>query len=243
MKTHYIILSSCYAKGCRIAMDTTNVNKFKNIKQKLFNRFGKSLPISTHIIPTNSVKFASVIEVDRYFDDVKLIRDYRKFASLIALDRKLSGLDVALYVLAKEKCSHFKLEKLTYLCYAEYLCKYNEPMFVDKIYAYQYGPIIKSVLNKFGKKYDASDSNTNISIASETLRENFTKSRILNADNGINILYSIEETLEKYGKMSANKLIKITHSENSPWEKAGCGKIKNSIITDELIKKYHCNEV
>lgn len=242
MKTHYIILCSCYAKGCRIAMDTLDVKKFESIKKKLFKRFGKKLPISTHIIPTKSSHFSSVVEIDRYFDDVVLIKDYHKFASLIALDRKLKGLDVALYVLAKEKCSHFKLEKLTYLCYADYLCKYNEPMFVDKIYAYQYGPIVKSVLNKFGKKYDASDSKSIASIASNTLQEDFTKSRILNADNGIQILYSIENTLEKYGHLSANKLIKITHSENSPWVQAGSGKKKNCMITDDLIKKFHCNE-
>lgn len=243
MKTHYIILSSCYAKGRRIVMDFLDIEEFENAKQKLFKEFGKALPISTHIIPTNSVKFSSVVDVDRYFDDVKLIKNYDKFAELIAMDRKLDGLDVALYILAKEKCSHFKLEKLTYLCYADYLCKYDKPMFEDKIYAYKYGPVVKSVLRKFGKKYDPADFETQESIASKTLRENFTKSRILNADDGINILYSINKTLEEYGNHSANKLIKITHKDNSPWDKAGRGNIRNSLITDELIKNYHCNEI
>lgn len=242
MYDHYIILSSCYAEGCRIVLDTTRQDEFLKNKNRLLKRFGGILPISIHIIPTNGIDFDSVIQVDHYFDDVRVIKSYNEFVGLVALDRKLSGLDVALYILAKEQCSHFKLEKLTYLCYADYLCKYEKPMFVDKIYAYQYGPIVKGVLKKFGKKYDAADDKTTKSIASKTLKENFMKSRILNADDGIKILYSIDDTLKKYGKESTNRLIQMTHKENSPWDRAGRGLKKNRRITDTMILKYHCNE-
>lgn len=70
-------------------------------------------------------------------------------------DRDLIGIDVSSYILSKVKCSHLKLEKLVYMCYADYLCKYNEKLFTDKILTYQYGPIVETVYNKYknsGKK-------------------------------------------------------------------------------------------
>ncbi len=242
MKTHYIILASCYAKGTRIVIDALDEEGFLKNKKFLFDKFGNNLPISVHIIPTEEEDFHSVVLKDSYFDDVRVIRDIKKFADLVSLDRKLKGIDIALYILAKMKCSHFKLEKLTYLCYADYLCKYDAPMFQDTIYAYKYGPVVKSVLKKF-KKYDLADSNDTNSIAFPMLQENFTKSKILNADDGLQIFNSITETLNLYGDFSAKNLIKITHKKNTPWEKSGKGEKRNQIITDEFIKHYHCNEI
>lgn len=37
------------------------------------------------------------------------------------------------------------------MCYADYLCETNERLFMDQIYAYKYGPIIKTVYEAYKK--------------------------------------------------------------------------------------------
>lgn len=144
-------------------------------------------------------------------------------------DRDLIGIDVSGYILSKVKCSHLKLEKLVYMCYAVYLCKYNEKLFTDKILTYQYGPIVETVYNKYknsGKKI----LKNNIDREDEML---IFRSRILASKNVINKAFSIDETLEKYSNLTSSELVSLTHRENSPWTKS------KEIITDDMIIKYH----
>lgn len=144
-------------------------------------------------------------------------------------DRDLIGIDVSGYILSKVKCSHLKLKKLVYMCYVDYLCKYNEKLFTDKILAYQYGPIVETVYNKYknsGKKI----LKNNIDREDEML---IFRSRILASRNGINKAFSIDKTLEKYSNLTSSELVSLTHRENSPWTKS------KEIITDDMIIKYH----
>ena len=67
------------------------------------------------------------------------------------------------------------------------------------------------------------------------------RSRILAAKDGVKKLMSINKTIEKYGNYSASELVKITHNKLSPWSKVVSSS--NNEINDELIKKYHRNEV
>lgn len=57
-------------------------------------------------------------------------------------DRKLKGIDVAKYILSKTPCTQLKLQKLVYLCFADYLCDTGKELFTDKIYAFKYGPVV-----------------------------------------------------------------------------------------------------
>lgn len=244
---HYIILGSSYNTGRRIAMDI--VSEKDNIDEKLINEtkdyiFSSCImnSISTHVIPTNGHSFTSVQRYDKYFENVTLIDTKEEFVDLINRDRYLSGVDVAKYIISREKCTHLKIEKLTYLCYAEYLCQSNKKLFNDTIYAYEKGPIVKSVYDKYKKtkgllrednksKY----SNENIHLA--------VRSRILASEDGVEMLSSIDKTIDKYGKLSANELVELTHRDNSPWEKCGSGKEKYKEILDDIILKYHANEI
>ena len=159
---------------------------------------------------------------------------------MIKKDRVLNGLDVAKYILSKVTCTHLKLEKLVYLCFADYLCKYDKELFTDKIYAYKYGPVIKNVYKKY-KAYGYSEIDEE-DIDATGIYEMPSRSRILFADDGINKIQSIEDTLNKYGKLSASDLVKITHKKNTPWFLSGKGIMFNSVIKNDVIKEYHCNE-
>ncbi len=171
-----------------------------------------------------------------------MIASKDEFIALIKKDRILSGLDVAKYILSEvSDCTHLKLQKLLYLCYADYLCKTQgqKRLFTDKIYAYIYGPVIDSVYKQYKGKYTISVGVEN--PIPERKYKLAARSRILFSEDGLVKIQSILETLDKYKGFSAGKLIDITHKDGSPWSYYDSQKL-NQIISDHVILQYHCNE-
>lgn len=244
MVSHYIIMSSSYSKGKRIALDyvveDTDGVKLKMVVESIVEKCGNDVSLSTHFIQTDSSNWNSVVEKDHFFKDVEVIKDISKFIRLINLDRQIDGLDVAKYILSKVQCTHLKLEKLVYMCYADYLCNKGEALFNDYIYAYKYGPVVKSVYDTY-KKYGYKVIEEKI-ISGSLVHELPARSRIMFAINGLEKIKSIDETLSKYGKCTAGQLVDITHRSSTPWEITGKGIFTNRIIKNETIKKYHANE-
>lgn len=254
MITHYIIMSSSYSKGKRIALDYPIKEKKEEIEEIEFQKLrkiffsiakecGNDVSISTHFVQTDSLDWRSIVDKDHFFKDVEVVSSVDEFIKLIKNDRILIGLDVAKYILCKVKCTHLKLEKLVYLCFAEYLCKYSKELYKDKILAYRYGPVVKSVYDKY-KRYGYEEiSKDNINIDSTDVFEMPSRSRILFAEDGIEKIKSIDETLEKYGNYPVSALVELTHKKKTPWDVSGRGKNIDKIIENKVIKKYHCNEI
>lgn len=249
MITHYIIISSSYSKGKRIALSNLVKEKdyleLKRIVQDIIEKCGKDVSLSTHFVQTDSESWESVIEKDHFFKGVEVIESKEKFIKLIQQDRTLRGLDVARYILSKIKCTHLKLEKLVYLCFSDYLCKYDKELYEDEIYAYRYGPVVESVYEKYkGSGYQEieQEQENEKDIDATGIKEMPSRSRILFAKDGIEKIESIDETLKKYGDFTANELVDLTHRKQTPWDMAGRGTKQYVIIKNEIIKKYHCNE-
>ena len=89
---------------------------------------------STHYVCTLSDTWESVVLYDPFFEDVYVVESEEELLYLLKKDLQITGLDVAKYILTKRKCTHLALEKLTYLCYADYLCKYKKRLCEDTIY-------------------------------------------------------------------------------------------------------------
>ncbi len=248
MTTHYIIMSSSYSKGKRIALSNLVKEKdyleLREIVQDITSKCGKDVSLSTHFVQTDSESWESVVEKDHFFKGVEVIESKEKFIELIQKDRTLKGLDVARYILSKVKCTHLKLEKLVYLCFADYLCKYDKELFEDEIYAYKYGPVVDSVYEKYkGSGYkEIEQEEIDIDIDSTGIMEMPSRSRILFVEDGIEKIKSIDETLEKYGDFSAGDLVDLTHKKHTPWDMTGRGKEQYGIIKNDIIKKYHSYE-
>ena len=245
MYKHMIFLSSAYSIGTRIALDYTAKERLPmDTIKKDFNYINKKLGedsnFSTHYIQTEKPGWKEVQKYDGYFKNVKLVKTKEEFVDIILQDMDLTGLEVARYILAIIPCTHLKLEKLTYLCYADYLCNEKEKLFVDKIYAYRLGPVIKSVYEKYKKTSNVEDNKTK---ENETKLKLPIRSRIIASHSGIKKLMSINKTLDKYGNLSASELVDITHKKCSPWSNAGAGTLQDEEINDELILKFHKNEI
>lgn len=64
------------------------------------------------------------------------------------------------------------------------------------------------------------------------------KSKILFAENGIDKLKSVERSMDRYGGLSASKLVSLTHREGTPWHCSYDGT-PFKVISDEIIKERH----
>ena len=113
--------------------------------------------------------------------------------------------------------SNLKLQKLLYYAQGMYLALYDKPLFAEPIAAWQYGPVVEGVYQKYkGNNADG------IKIYSPPT-ENFSEQE--------------EATLQfvqnAFGQFSAWKLAEMTHNE-TPWKETP----RNGIIPLEKMKKY-----
>ncbi len=244
MVTHFIFMSSSYNLGTRIALDfivssqEDMKHKLKETLDKIITECGNDVSISTHMIQTEDKDWESVCKADHFFKDIIVIDEINTFIGLIKLDRELEGVDIAKYILSKIKCTQLKLQKLVYLCFADYLCDTDKKLFEDKIYAFKYGPVINTVYKKYKKyKYNLIDEKKY--DIDTTVSEMPAKSRILFAKDGTEKIISIDNTLKKYGNLSAAQLVDLTHRKNTPWSITHKSKFTNSTIELEIIKQYH----
>lgn len=234
MIKHLIIIGSSYDIGKRIGLhfSDNNIEKFEKQYKKLKQEYNYF--ISYHLVETDSSDWESVVKKDAFFKNVEIISNINHFSKLLSKNKEINGLDVANYILTKQSCCHTKLEKLVYLCYADYLLSTKTQLFKDKIYSFNYGPVVDSVYKHFKRKYSLEEEQKILS----TYHNKFSiRSRIITSDNGIKKICSIDQTLYKYKNFSASELVKLTHSKNSPWSKSAKGKYK--IIDDKNILKYH----
>ena len=237
-------MSSSYTRGTRIAMDITdnrhlNADYISGLIKKIKSECGCDVPLSTHSIFSKSNDWDSVLEADSFFKNVYVIDNIHDFIKEINKDRTMKGIDVAKYILSKISSTHLKLENLVYMCFADYLCKTQQELFEDTIYAFTYGPVVKSVYCAYkaygGEKLDS------IEIKKQAEFESPQRSRILFAKNGVLKLSCIDSSINKYKKLTASELVDLTHSPGSPWRKAYNGDMYCEISINDILK-YHCNE-
>ncbi len=134
-----------------------------------------------------------------------------------------SAKDVANFLLSLidtnvgDTVSNLKLQKLLYYCQGYYLALYNKPLFEDKIFAWDYGPVVKTVYDEY-KFYGSSAIVPVLNYSG-----NLTKCQ----------KELVAKIYEQYGQFSAGKLVDMTHSE-SPWKSTK----KNSEITIEKLRMF-----
>lgn len=249
MVTHFIFLSSSYSLGTRIGLDyiVTDISvqeKLKTYFNRIITECGRDVSISTHVIQADSEDWETVIRADHYFKDVKIVETLDKFIELIKKDRTLEGVDIAKYILSKIKCTQLKLQKLVYLCFADYLCTTEKLLFTDKIYAFKYGPVVETVYKKYKDYGYNSIENETEEIDSKNIYEMPERSRILFAEDGTEKILSIDKTLKEYGELTASQLVDLTHRKNAPWSLTPKSEDKvYSQIKIDTIKDYHKFEI
>lgn len=244
MIKHFMILSSSYSTGTRIAMHYV-IDKHMNPEmligdvKRIKELCGETVSISTHYIETNATTWQSVVEKDAFFKDVHVIKSLEKFIKLITKDLKLTGLDIAKYILSNYICTHITIEKLVYMCYADYLCATKKKLFEDKIYAFKYGPVIESVYKEYKGMREIEEGHAVDGHLEEEYAMMPARSRILFAKDGIEKLIYIDETLKKYGNLSATELINMTHVAGGPWDSVNKTALYTEIPDSIILEKHY----
>lgn len=113
--------------------------------------------------------------------------------------------------------SNPKLQKLLYYAQGIYLALYGKPLFREPIEAWQYGPAIDSVYQKYA------DSGADGIKQFEKPDENFS-------DSEESVLQLVQEA---FGQFAAWKLSEMTRDE-APWQATK----RNAVISLDNIKSY-----
>ena len=144
---------------------------------------------------------------------------------------KYSAFDIAKYFLYKaqtateedqELISNLKLQKLVYYAQGLHVAIYGEPLFLEKIEAWTYGPVVPELYHYY-KKYDASGIHADKNFDPLAIDED-TKN-------------FLDEIYEVFGQFSAIRLMNIAHSDQC-WIDAGVGNKITHNAMGNCLKKY-----
>lgn len=138
----------------------------------------------------------------------------------------LSCYDVARFFLslvdedAGDVMTNLKLQKLVYYAQGFYLAKYGKALFPERIYAWEYGPVVPNLYHALKKHGSNPISLSDLDSLPQQRLDNDTK-KLLSEINSV------------YGQFSAVRLMQLTHNE-PPWRETPSG----SIISHDSMKRF-----
>jgi uncharacterized phage-associated protein len=116
-----------------------------------------------------------------------------------------------------------KLQKLLYYAQGHHYARYGKPLFERDIKAWDFGPVVPVVFNKYSRVLDG-QSVTDVDIG--------------NADNLTEDEHALLlDVVAEYGKYSASYLSNLTHIQGTPWSQT----IRNETIPPDVIYEYFRN--
>ncbi|ADW67187.1 Panacea domain-containing protein [Granulicella tundricola] len=129
--------------------------------------------------------------------------------------------------------TQINIQKLVYFAHGWNLGWSANPLILDPIEAWQYGPVVRNLYNQF-RRFGSSpitgkavefriDSNGKIGTTCPTLEDAYSKS-------------VVGAVWNQYGRLQPFKLVELTHAPGSPWEAAW--NAKKALIENEDIRRY-----
>ncbi|QQK76762.1 DUF4065 domain-containing protein [Salicibibacter cibarius] len=247
MFEHFILLHSDYSEGKRIAFHQmhTSVHGLKEFKKLVdeLKSFFPELSFGFHHVKTDAKTWESVVEYDKFFEDVFPVNKFESFTRFLADEDEITSFDIANLIISKMECTHLKLQKLLYFFYVSYVKKYSEAPFKEKLVAWQHGPVVEEVYDSY-KKYGSSSidgptEDDDVLILKDDEFKLSVYSRFMQTSSFGKYLDVLDETLDKYGRYTAWSLVNLTHQSGTPWDRVTeGGKRLKKVIGDDLIKEY-----
>lgn len=119
----------------------------------------------------------------------------------------------------REGITNLKLQKVLYFAQAYFLAKLGKPLFSDNIEAWEYGPVVPGIYQKY--------------------RENGSNPIIVEEDKS-SLAIEDKEVLQKiwntFGGYSASRLVDVTHA-HTPWKDAY--QTPSKVISNKALKEYY----
>lgn len=242
MYFHYIFTATSYTRHKRAAYDLVlqkdQIYQAKSVRQEIKNRNIYSIPTSLHIKEIDSAKSEDLMKEDPYFEGIHFCKSLDEFMEFLQADLDLSSSDIGKYILSRIDGTKLKIQKLLYLCYRRYFKKKNQPLFTDKIYAFEYSPIAEDFYN-LTKDYHDELMRDKIIPDFDSHTPIQQDCRIARAQDGLLKFQVILDVLDEYGEMSAAELVDLTHQPDSAWSCTYDGRpwreIPDSVILNTKI--------
>jgi uncharacterized phage-associated protein len=138
-----------------------------------------------------------------------------------------------------------QLQKLVYFAHGWHLALFDNALISEPVRAWRYGPVIKSVYNKF--KEFGNNSITKKATDLKYFEERGEFVPVVPVLIGENKEVVVNRVWKVYGKYDGIQLSNITHQPGSPWSQV-VAKYNNDpplglTIPDDLIKDYFKNQV
>lgn len=138
MYYHYIFMFTDYEEGIRKAYfkSTDLLKDLKNFKYKTstIKRSYKNISFSTHMIMTNSKKLTSIIEYDKYFNNVVFYSKEELFLEELNKCIKITPSDILKYILINKECTKIEAMELIYLINKRYFIETGSNLFEEDIH-------------------------------------------------------------------------------------------------------------
>ncbi len=131
--------------------------------------------------------------------------------------------------------TQMKLQKLVYISYGWTLATLNKRLFIEPIYAWKHGPVIRSLYDEF-KHYKAGAIDK-FSMTYDMDSHASDYPRIPNKEK--DVILVLDKVWEIYKDFKAVTLREKTHEEGTPWrETYKQGEGAGRVINDELIRSH-----
>lgn len=138
-------------------------------------------------------------------------------------------------IMRNRPVTQISLQKLLYFAQGIHLAKHGEPLFSDEIYAWKYGPVVKSIYRDFSI---FGNNPMDFESVQKAMGDDFFLEREKLTREELDTLETVWAT---FGRYSASELVKITHFEDSPWSialKANGSDVRDVVIQKEGMKVY-----
>ncbi len=138
-----------------------------------------------------------------------------------------------------------KLLKLVYFAHGWYLALTGEPLIDEPVYAWRFGPVIRSLYHEF-KRFGRNPI-SDFALVDEwptTGRLQWNRVRIdqgPNQEENTRAKQIVRRVWEEYGKLTGVQLSNLTHVEDGPWFRTRGKEIRNTIIPNDAIRTYFQN--
>lgn len=129
-----------------------------------------------------------------------------------------------------------KLQKLVFFAHGWHMGLYNEPLIVDPVQAWKFGPVVPTLYHEF-KHLGAgaiSCRATDFDFANGCLFEPAVPLEDVRSRDLLSQIWSV------YGRMSGPQLSNLTHMAGTPWSLVWerSGGAHQTVIPDEEIRQY-----
>lgn len=134
--------------------------------------------------------------------------------------------------------SQMKLQKLCYYAHGHWLGYYGQPLLNETVEAWRYGPVIRSLYDEF-KQF----GNKPITQPARELEYDFEAGYCLievEPPGDARVHEMVDQLLNTYGKISAERLANMTHAPDGPWDRTWSKNpgILGQDIDNKLIQEH-----